>query len=260
MTELDGRIAIVTGAAGGLGLVYGRALAQEGASVTIADIDGEAAARAAAGLAEAGHAAIGVQVDVADDGAVHRMVEATRSAFGGVNVLVNNAGWRPNPSGDHYDFAPEATADLPGDAWRRVLAVNVAAPLVCAQACRPLIARTRGRHHHQPVVERRVRLPGHPLRRLQACAERADGVDGRRVCRRWDPCQRDRPGIDDRATLRGAPPGDPPAPAGTPAGHAGGPDRRAAVPVHRALELHHRRDVARRRRTVRPGMSTTGIT
>ncbi len=144
MMELDGKVAIVTGSAGGLGLVYAHALATEGAAVTVADVDKDAAQRAASDLSTQGHAAIGLEVDVADDAAVARMVDETRSAFGGVDILVNNAGWRPNPAGDHYDIAPEAKGDLEGDAWRKVLAVNVAAPLVCAQACRPLMVERGG--------------------------------------------------------------------------------------------------------------------
>jgi len=134
--ELDGKVAIITGAGGGLGLVYANALADQGASVAVTDIDGEAAERAASNLNDLGHAAIGLQVDVAVDSAVSQMVERTQSAFGGIDILINNAGWRPNPAGNNYDFAPEAKGHLDGDAWRKVLAVNVAAPLVCAQACR----------------------------------------------------------------------------------------------------------------------------
>jgi 3-oxoacyl-[acyl-carrier protein] reductase len=134
--ELDGKVAIITGAGGGLGLVYAAALAEVGASVVVTDIDGKAADRAAEDLNRSGRSAIGLRVDVADDAAVSRMVEEARTAFGGVDILINNAGWRPNPAGDHYDIAPEAKGQLGGDAWRKVLAVNVAAPLVCAQACR----------------------------------------------------------------------------------------------------------------------------
>jgi 3-oxoacyl-[acyl-carrier protein] reductase len=137
--ELAGKVAIVTGSGSGLGMVYAQALAGEGAAVTVADYDREAAGRVAADLRANGHSAIAVEVDVADDVAVSRMVDETVSAFGGVDILVNNAGWRPNPAGNHYDFAREANGVLDGDAWRRVLAVNVAAPLVCAQACRPLM-------------------------------------------------------------------------------------------------------------------------
>jgi 3-oxoacyl-[acyl-carrier protein] reductase len=134
--ELDGKVAIITGSGGGLGLVYANALATEGAAVAITDIDGDAAERAATDLNASGRSAIGLRVDVADDDAVSRMARETTAAFGGIDILINNAGWRPNPAGDNYDFAPEAKGHLEGDAWRTVLAVNVAAPLVCAQACR----------------------------------------------------------------------------------------------------------------------------
>jgi 3-oxoacyl-[acyl-carrier protein] reductase len=142
--ELDGKVAIVTGAGAGLGLVYARALAEQGASVAVTDIDGDSAQRAASELNDSGHSAIGLQVDVADDSEVNRMAERTHEAFGGIDILINNAGWRPNPAGNNYDFAPEAKGHLDGDAWRKVLAVNVAAPLVCAQACREAMVERGG--------------------------------------------------------------------------------------------------------------------
>lgn len=142
--ELEGKVAIVTGAGTGLGKVYARALAEEGAAVTVADIDAATGQEVAAELVAAGHRALAVQVDVSDDQAVAGMAAETEAAFGGIDILVNNAGWRPNPAGHHYDFDPAARAELDGDAWRRVLAVNVAAPLVCAQACRSSMVRRGG--------------------------------------------------------------------------------------------------------------------
>jgi 3-oxoacyl-[acyl-carrier protein] reductase len=138
--EFDGKAAIVTGAGNGLGTEYARALAAEGASVVVADIDADSAARVANDLIEAGGKAIAVPVDTADDEAVAGMVQAAEAAFGGVDILVNNAGWRPVPAGHHYDHFPE---ELTSKEWLRILAVNVVGPLICAQACRPLM-RARG--------------------------------------------------------------------------------------------------------------------
>lgn len=92
MTEpdfrVDGKIAIVTGAAtGGIGETYAAALAGAGASVVCADIDGARAEAAAKGI----DGAIAVTVDITDPGSVAAMVAATLDAFGGVDILVNNA-------------------------------------------------------------------------------------------------------------------------------------------------------------------------
>ena len=137
MSEFDGKSAIVTGAGSGLGAVYARALGAEGAAVVVADIDGEGAARTATELTEEGGRAVGVEVDTSDDDAVARMVRTAQTAFGGVDILVNNAGWRPAPAGHHYDDFPD---ELTSKEWMRILAVNVVGPMICARACRPLMA------------------------------------------------------------------------------------------------------------------------
>lgn len=139
--ELEHKSAIVTGSGGGLGVVYASALAAEGAAVVVADIDGDAAARTATGLKGAGGRAVSIEVDTADDDAVARMVAMAESAFGGVDILVNNAGWRPVPAGHHYDDFPE---ELTSKEWLRILAVNVIGPMICAKACRPLMAARGG--------------------------------------------------------------------------------------------------------------------
>jgi len=130
--SLEDKVAIVTGAGdagpGGLGVHYAAALAQAGAAVTVADIDGAGAERIAKRLADAGHKAIGVCVDVANEAEVKAMVAATIKAFGGVDILVNNAGL----ARDKWNEG----VNLPTEDWMRILAVNTLAPLVCARACR----------------------------------------------------------------------------------------------------------------------------
>jgi NAD(P)-dependent dehydrogenase (short-subunit alcohol dehydrogenase family) len=86
-----GRIALVTGAASGIGKAIATKLAAEGACVVIADLDGDAAASAAAELGGA-DVAVGIAADVADGDAVGAAVDATLLAFGGLDLVVNNAG------------------------------------------------------------------------------------------------------------------------------------------------------------------------
>lgn len=130
--ELEGKVAIVTGAGGagpgGLGVDYAKALAREGAAVAVSDIDGSAAQRIASELSSLGHRAIGIAADVADENAVKAMVAATEKAFGGVDILINNAGLCRGKWG--------LGLELPTEDWMRILAINTLAPLVCARACR----------------------------------------------------------------------------------------------------------------------------
>jgi 3-oxoacyl-[acyl-carrier protein] reductase len=139
--EFEGKSAIVTGSGNGLGAVYAGALAAEGAAVVVADIDGDAARRVANELTDAGHTAVGVEVDTSDDDAVARMVQTAETVFGGPDILVNNAGWRPAPAGHHYDDFP---SELTSKEWLRILAVNVVGPMICAKACRRLMAARGG--------------------------------------------------------------------------------------------------------------------
>ena len=117
---LDGKTVLVTGAAGGLGLVLSQAFAQEGARVVLADLEGErvmaAAAEVPGGTAEV--------VDVTDAGAVRRLVEATVAAQGALDVLVPAAGLYQGTAVDEVDPA----------AWDRLHAVNVKGTFLSAQA------------------------------------------------------------------------------------------------------------------------------
>lgn len=136
---VEGRTAIVTGAGGagvgGLGVVYATALAEAGASVVVADIDGDAARRVADGLVARGGRAIGVGCDVTSEADLESMVGAAVEAFGGVDILVNNAGLARGKWNDGID--------LPAEDWLEILAINTVAPVVCARACREAM-RARG--------------------------------------------------------------------------------------------------------------------
>ncbi len=108
---LKDRVAIVTGGAQGIGRAIADKFAEEGASVLIADINGEGAAAAAKSLPTA----IGLTVDVSDPAAVQAMVDAAVERFGRLDILVNNAAIVPFTAWDDIDFAE----------WRRIMSVNL---------------------------------------------------------------------------------------------------------------------------------------
>lgn len=128
MGRLDGRVAIVTGAAQGIGAAFARALAGEGASVAVADLD--SGAKVVAEIEAAGGAAIDVPTDVADEAACARMVGAAVEAFGRLDVIVNNAA--VFTSVERKPFT-----DIPIEEWDRVMAVNVRGVWLCCKAAAP---------------------------------------------------------------------------------------------------------------------------
>jgi 3-oxoacyl-[acyl-carrier protein] reductase len=91
--ELTNKVAIVTGSARGLGEATARRLAREGAHVVVTDIDGEGATLTSKDIAGLGHSACSVQADITVREDVERLVEETVDRFGGVHILVNNAGF-----------------------------------------------------------------------------------------------------------------------------------------------------------------------
>src|SRR5690348_17153321 len=90
--RLDGKVAVVTGGARGIGLAIAGALMREGAAVAIADISREGAEAAAAGLKQQGGRVVPVTVNVADPPSVSAMVESVLDSLGRLDILINNAG------------------------------------------------------------------------------------------------------------------------------------------------------------------------
>src|ERR1700689_4929844 len=98
MPRLQGKVAIVTGGAQGIGEAIASRLVEEGAKVAIADLNGEKAQTVAASLNRNGENAIGIAVDVANRVQVRAAVEATVKAFGRLDIFFNNAGFnKPLP-------------------------------------------------------------------------------------------------------------------------------------------------------------------
>ncbi|MDX5361647.1 MAG: SDR family oxidoreductase [Alphaproteobacteria bacterium] len=129
----EGRTAIVTGAARGIGFGIARRLLEEGANVTIADVGEAALEGAMAELPpELGARAFPRVADVSLDAEVERLVADTAARFGSLDILVNNAGISPKHEGR---TAP--VADMDPAEWRRVLDVNLTGAFLCARACIP---------------------------------------------------------------------------------------------------------------------------
>jgi len=137
--RFEGKVAIVTGGAGSIGRATAQRLADEGAAVTVADLDGDAAAKVAEAIGAAGGTARGQAVDVSDPEAVEEMVGATVAAYGGLDVLHNNAA-AIALNGEDQDLV---TMDL--DTWRTVLDVNLSGPMLgCRFAIPAMIERGGG--------------------------------------------------------------------------------------------------------------------
>ncbi len=135
--NLVGRVAIVTGAAEGIGFAAARRLAEAGARVAVVDVDADGARRAAERIGQDGHTAGAVAADVSDERAVREMVGRVRDELGDVDILVNNAGI-VGGTDDVQDF------DI--DAWDRTMAVNLRSVFLCCRFALPAMrAKGRGR-------------------------------------------------------------------------------------------------------------------
>ncbi|SBV31470.1 putative enzyme [uncultured Sphingopyxis sp.] len=124
MDELKDRVAIVTGAGGGLGRSHALLLARHGARVVVNDRDGDAAERVAAEIAEAGGLAMAAAASVTDEAEVAAMVHAATMAWGGVDILINNAGILRDKS-----FSKMSLED-----FRQVLDVHLMGSVHCIKA------------------------------------------------------------------------------------------------------------------------------
>jgi 3-oxoacyl-[acyl-carrier protein] reductase len=135
--KLEGKIAIVTGGARGIGGQIATAFAAEGADIVIADVLGEdVAALVLASIAESGQRSLLIKTDVSDEQQVRAMVDAALAEFGQIDILVNDAG----------TFSQHAFAELPVSEWDRVISVNLRGVFLCTRFVLPgMLERKRGK-------------------------------------------------------------------------------------------------------------------
>lgn len=137
MGQFDNKVAIVTGAGGGIGQAYAEALAGEGAAVVVADINTDGADRVANKIVADGGSAVSVGVDVSDLESAKAMGDRTLAEFGGIDYLVNNAAIF---GGMKLDFL--LTVDW--DYYKRFMSVNQDGALVCTRAVYRKMAKRGG--------------------------------------------------------------------------------------------------------------------
>jgi NAD(P)-dependent dehydrogenase (short-subunit alcohol dehydrogenase family) len=130
--NFTGKVALVTGAASGMGLATARAFAEAGAAVVLADVRGALVQTVAEELIAEGHRAIGVSCDVSDDAQVAAMVDRTVAAFGRLDAAFNNAGVMAS-------IAP--TADSTREGWDRVIGINLRGVWSCMKHELPQMVR-----------------------------------------------------------------------------------------------------------------------
>lgn len=132
--KLANKVAVVTGAASGIGQATAEIFAEDGASVTVADVNVEAAERVVAGIIQRSGRAIAVRTDVSKAGDAQAMVAATVEAFGGLDILVSNAG----------AMLLGTAVSTSEEDWDRIFAVNVRGGFLCSKYAIPEMRKRGG--------------------------------------------------------------------------------------------------------------------
>ncbi|MDM0110992.1 3-hydroxybutyrate dehydrogenase [Variovorax sp. J22R133] len=133
--QLKDKVAFITGSASGIGKEIAIVFAQEGAKIVIADLNKQAADATAAELRETGAQAIGVGVDVTSEEQVNAAVEEAAKAFGGIDILISNAGIQIVHPVEEFSFAD----------WKKMLAIHLDGAFLTTKAClKHMYAQGRG--------------------------------------------------------------------------------------------------------------------
>ncbi len=133
--QLKDKVAFITGSASGIGKEIATVFAKEGAKVVIADLNKDAASATAEELKSKGGQAMGVAVDVTDEAQVDAAVEEAAKAFGGIDILVSNAGIQIVHPVEEFSFAD----------WKKMLAIHLDGAFLTTRAClKHMYAQGRG--------------------------------------------------------------------------------------------------------------------
>jgi NAD(P)-dependent dehydrogenase (short-subunit alcohol dehydrogenase family) len=134
MERLNGKVAVITGAASGIGAATARLFAQEGAKVVVADIRLDAAEATAASIRSAGGTAIALPVDVSNSAQVKALIDQTIATYGALHILYCNAGV----------LLPDTVEESTEDAWHKSLAVNMTGTYLCCRYGVPELKKAGG--------------------------------------------------------------------------------------------------------------------
>jgi 3-oxoacyl-[acyl-carrier protein] reductase len=133
------KVVIITGGASGIGATTAREIAGEGAKVVLADVDSSNLAKMDAEMKAADFPCLALLVDVADEADVRKMVERTKEHFGGIDLLVNNAGISPKHQGKKQTLWEMSPAE-----WDKVMAVNIRGAFLCCHYAVPEMIKRGG--------------------------------------------------------------------------------------------------------------------
>jgi 3-oxoacyl-[acyl-carrier protein] reductase len=135
--RFEGKVAIVTGAARGIGEAYAKALAREGARVVVADLGEEGGEKVVAAINADGGEASFARVDVSDPDATQAMADTAVTRYGGIDLLVNNAAI-------YGGMRLDILLTVPWDYYKRFMSVNLDGALSCVRACWPAMKERGG--------------------------------------------------------------------------------------------------------------------
>jgi NAD(P)-dependent dehydrogenase (short-subunit alcohol dehydrogenase family) len=177
--RFEGKVAVIVGAAAGIGAATARRLAAEGAQVVVADIDLDGAERTAAGIVESGGAAAGLYGDLADEASLQALMDTTVDRYGGIDVLhCNGADLRPEIIGNDTNIV-----DIDLGIWDRTLQVNLRGYVLATRHAIPLLLQRGG--GAIVMTSSGAAFAGEPERPAYAAAKSAINALVRHIASRW---------------------------------------------------------------------------